>query len=81
MGIAIVDRIVSSEQTNGRLKSTKKGILIVVDDSPLIKTGKKMEEVEIIFDHVEKRHVLGYVLVSTSYTELLTYLRDVKPRS
>ena len=64
----LVDRIVSSGQTNGRLKSTKKGILIV-DDSPLIKTGKKMEEVEIIFDHVEKRYVLGYVLVSTSYAD------------
>ena len=64
----LVDRIVSSGQTNGRLKSTKKGILIV-DDSPLIKTGKKMEEIEIIFDHVEKRYVLGYVLVSTSYAD------------
>jgi len=64
----LVDRIVSSGQTNGRIKSTKKGILIV-DDSPLIKTGKKMEEIEIIFDHVEKRYVLGYVLVSTSYAD------------
>jgi len=52
----LVDRIVSSGQTNGRIKSTKKGILIV-DDSPLVKTGKKMEEIEIIFDHVEKRYI------------------------
>jgi len=41
-------------------KSAKNGILIV-DDSPLIKPGKKMENIEIIFDHVEKRYVLGYV--------------------
>ena len=64
----LVDGIVSSGQNKGRLKSTKRGILIV-DDSPLIKTGKKMEKIEIIFDHVEKRYVLGYVLVSTSYAD------------
>lgn len=64
----LVDRMVSSGQNKGRLKSAKKGILIV-DDSPLIKTGKMMENIEIIFDHVETRYVLGYVLVSTGYAD------------
>ena len=64
----LLDRVLSSCLNNGRFKSTKQGILIV-DDSPLIKTGKKMEKIEIIFDHVEKRYVLGYVLVATSYAD------------
>jgi len=64
----LLDNIVSSGQNGGRLKSTKKGI-VIVDDSPLIKTGKKMDKIEVIFDHVEKRYVLGYVLVATSYAD------------
>ena len=64
----LLDKVVSSGQNNGRLKSSKGGILIV-DDSPLIKTGKKMDKIEIIFDHAEKRYVLGYVLVATSYAD------------
>ncbi len=64
----LLDRIISNIQGGGRFKSTKEGI-IIFDDSPLIKTGKKMEQIEIIFDHVEKRYVLGYVLVATSYAD------------
>ena len=56
--VQALDRIVSSGQNKGRPKSIKRGILIV-DDSPLVKTGKKMK----------KRYVLGYVLVSTSYAD------------
>lgn len=64
----LLDKVLLSCLNRGRFKSTKKGILIV-DDSPLIKTGKHMEKIEIIFDHVEKRYVLGYVLVATSYAD------------
>ncbi len=64
----LLDRVLSSCQDKGRFKSIKSGILIV-DDSPLVKTGKKMENIEVIFDHVEKRYVLGYVLVAISYAD------------
>jgi len=66
----LLDKVLSSCLNRGRFKSTKKGILIV-DDSPLVKTGKSMENIEIIFDHVDKRYVLGYVLVATSYADTI----------
>jgi len=65
----LLDRIISSSQDRGQRLSTKKNGILIVDDSPLVKTGKKMDKIEIIFDHVEKRYVLGYVLVATSYAD------------
>ncbi len=64
----LLDGIIAAGQKIGRFKSKKDGVLIF-DDSLLTKTGKKMDNIEVLFDHVEKRYVLGYVLVALSYAD------------
>jgi hypothetical protein len=63
-----LDQAVKSMQKHKRFASKKEGI-IAVDDSTFEKTGKKMEHISIVFDHVEKRYILGYVIVSTAYAD------------
>ena len=55
-------------QKRGRFKSKKEGIL-AVDDSTLVKTGKKMENIEVVFEHGMKQYLLGYVIVVVSYAD------------
>ena len=61
-----LDQAVLTMGKHKRFASKKDGI-IAVDDSTFEKTGKKMEHISIVFDHVEKRYILGYVIVSTAY--------------
>lgn len=63
-----LDKTMKSMQKDGQFRSKKKGIL-AVDDSGLVKTGEKMEHIEIIFDHATRRYVLGYVIVVVSYAD------------
>ena len=63
-----LDKAILTMQNHKRFASKKDGI-IAVDDSTFEKTGKKMEHISIVFDHVEKRYILGYVIVSTAYAD------------
>ena len=63
-----LDQAVKNMQKHKRFASKNDGI-IAVDDSTFEKTGKKMEHISIVFDHVEKRYILGYVIVSTAYAD------------
>jgi hypothetical protein len=40
---------------------------LVVDDSDLLKTGRYIEKISRIFDHVSKRFILGYKLLAMGY--------------
>lgn len=64
----LLDEAIRSAQNLNKFRSKKEGI-IAIDDSPLIKTGKKMEGIEVIYDHVDKRYVMGYVLMASSYAD------------
>ena len=63
-----LDQAIKTMQKHKRFASKKDGI-IAVDDSTYEKTGKKMEHIGIVFDHVDKRYILGYVIVSTAYAD------------
>ena len=64
----LLDQAIRSAQDIKKFSSKKAGI-IAIDDSPLIKTGKEMEGIEVIYDHVDKRYVMGYVLMAASYAD------------
>lgn len=64
----LLDEAIRSTQNIKKFRSKKEGI-IAIDDSPLIKTGKDMESIETIYDHVDKRYVMGYVLMAASYAD------------
>ena len=64
----LLDQAIRSAQDIKKFSSKKAGI-IAIDDSPLIKTGKEMEGIEVIYDHVDKRYVMGYVLIAASYAD------------
>lgn len=64
----LLDRVIKSTQKGGRFRSKKEGIL-AVDDSTLAKTGKKMENIEVVFEHGTKQYMLGYVIVVVSYAD------------
>jgi hypothetical protein len=64
----LLDKVIESMQERGRFKSREEGIL-AVDDSTLAKTGKKMENIEVVFEHGTKQYMLGYVIVVVSYAD------------
>jgi len=64
----LLDKLIKSTQKGCRFRSKKEGIL-AVDDSTLVKTGKKMEKIEVVFEHGTKQYVLGYVIVVVSYAD------------
>lgn len=64
----LLDTVIKSTQERGRFRSKEEGIL-AVDDSTLAKTGKKMENIEVVFEHGTKQYVLGYVIVVVSYAD------------
>lgn len=64
----LLDASTQRMQQEPRFVSQATGIL-ALDDSPLPKTGKKMENISVIYDHTQDRYVLGYVLVSTFYAD------------
>ena len=64
----LLNRAVARAQDNPRFRSQTSGVLIV-DDSPLCKSGKKMEKIEIIFDHATRTYTLGYILVTVAYAD------------
>jgi hypothetical protein len=55
-------------QSQGRFKSRPEGVL-ALDDCTIEKFGKHMENIAVVYDHVEKRFCLGYVVVSTCYND------------
>jgi len=61
-----IEKAVEKAQQEKKFRSKRDGI-IALDDSTLTKTGKKMEEIAIVYDHCSGQYVLGYVLVSTFY--------------
>ena len=40
---------------------------LVIDDSDLLKTGRYIEKISRIFDHVSRRFILGYKLLAMGY--------------
>jgi hypothetical protein len=64
----LLDKVIELMQERGRFRSKKEGIL-AVDDSTLVKTGKNMEHIEVVFEHGTKQYVLGYVIVVVSYAD------------
>lgn len=64
----LLDACLQRMQQEPRFVSQATGIL-ALDDSPLPKTGKKMENISVIYDHTQDRYVWGYVLVSTFYAD------------
>ena len=64
----LLDNAMQVMQRNSRFRSKKEGVLIV-DDTGCVKTGKKMEHIEIIFDHTTRRYTLGYAIVVVSYAD------------
>ena len=63
-----LDRIVLGTQKDRLFKSRKDGV-IPIDDSNLEKTGKKMENIEIIYNHGTNQYALGFVIVVVSYAD------------
>ena len=65
---ALQELFVRKLQGQSRFKSRPDGVL-ALDDCTLEKFGKNMEHIAVIYDHVEKRFCLGYVVVSTCYND------------
>lgn len=64
----LLEGFVARTPRDKRFGSRREGVL-AVDDTGLVKTGKKMEKIEVIFDHAERRYVLGYVIVVVAYAD------------
>jgi hypothetical protein len=64
----LLSELLKSMQKDKKFKSLKDGV-IAIDDTNLVKSGKHMENIDIIFDHNTKHYVLGYVLVVLSYAD------------
>jgi len=64
----LLDKVMKATQKDSRFRSKKEGI-VAVDDTGLAKEGKKMEHIEIVFDHATRRYTLGYVIVAISYAD------------
>jgi len=64
----LLDACTRRMQQEPRFTSRPDGVL-ALDDSPLPKTGKQMEEISVIYDHTTGQYTLGYVLVSTFYAD------------
>lgn len=64
----LLAELLQSMQKDKKFKSQKEGV-IAIDDTNLVKNGKDMEHIAVIFDHNTKQYVLGYVLVALSYAD------------
>ena len=64
----LLERFVTHVQDIPRFESRPDGV-IALDDSTLVKTGKHMEHIAVVFEHCEKRFCMGYVVVSTCYSD------------
>lgn len=47
----------------------KKGGILILDDSLIEKTGKRIEGVGFLFDHAKRKHILCHNFVSTHYVD------------
>jgi len=47
---------------------------LVLDDSGLVKTGRYIEKISRIFDHVSKRYILGYKLLTMGYWDGVSFI-------
>lgn len=45
----------------------RNGGVLILDDSPIEKTGKRIEGVGYLFDHTQNKNILGHNIVSTHY--------------
>lgn len=53
---------------NSRVSMQKDGITaLIADDSPLHKTGKKMENISMVHDHVSNTFILGFKILVIGY--------------
>ncbi|MBE0551941.1 MAG: transposase [Ignavibacterium sp.] len=60
---------------NGNLKQVGKGLkCMVLDDTLLKKTGKRIEKVSRVFDHVTRRYVLGFKLLLMGYWDGVSFI-------
>jgi hypothetical protein len=60
---------------NGNLKQVGKGLkCMVLDDTLLEKTGKRIEKVSRVFDHVTRRYVLGFKLLLMGYWDGVSFV-------
>lgn len=64
----LLDRFVRRAQETRRFESREDGVL-GLDDTTFQKFGKRMEHIQIVYDHCDKRYYLGYVVVSTCYCD------------
>lgn len=64
----LLAELLKSMQKDKKFRSQKDGV-IAIDDTNLVKSGKHMEHIAVIFDHNTKQYVLGYVLVTLSYAD------------
>lgn len=59
---------------NNCLESTDKPKCMVFDDTILTKTGKSIEKVSRVFDHVTRRYVLGFKLLLMGYWDGVSFI-------
>lgn len=60
--------------TNNGLANKNSPRCMVFDDSILTKTGKNIEKVSRVFDHVTKRYVLGFKLLLMGYWDGVSFI-------
>jgi hypothetical protein len=59
----------SEQEKKGMKQNIKQIKALIFDDSPLKKTGKKIEGMGYIHDHVQDMYILGYKLLVCGYWE------------
>jgi len=67
-GNVLNDELIKALQTDIRTKSVEDGV-VIGDDTTIIKTGKKMENISIVHDHSNDTYGWGYCLPTTHYAD------------
>ena len=68
-GMKFIKLVVSQgENISGAIKC------LVLDDSDLAKTGRYIEKISRIFDHVSKRYILGFKLLAMGYWDGVSFI-------
>jgi hypothetical protein len=60
--------------TDSRSKDQGTSKCMVFDDSTLVKTGKNIEMVSRVFDHVTQRYLLGFKLLTMGYWDGISFI-------
>ncbi len=65
---SLLDEVIKASQTDPRTKSVSEGV-VIGDDTNILKSGKKMENISVVYDHSKGEFGLGYCLPTTYYAD------------